>query len=56
MDVKVETKKLVWLSLDENEARLLRALVQNPLGPGEEEPPEVRRLRENIWNALAACN
>ena len=56
MDVKVETKKLVWLSLDEDEARLLRALMQNPHVALSEEPAEERQLREKIWNALAAFN
>jgi hypothetical protein len=44
-------KPIYELRLSENEARLIKALTQNSMFPGEEHAID-RECRESIWNAL----
>ena len=52
--MKVETEKLITLTLTEDEARWLKSIVQNPLwvdDPNEEDPRD-KDMRSRFWVAL----
>jgi len=52
--VRVKVKKDITyyvLELTEDEARLLKGMVQNPISENEDD--KVYNLRESIWNALS---
>ena len=54
MKANIETQVQTTLVLNEEEARWLKGLVQNPLWvdhPDDENPTE-KRIRESFWNAL----
>jgi hypothetical protein len=57
MQSKTEFIKKVMLELNEQEARWLRALVQNPIGcTPEKEPESDRNMRANFWEALKSID
>ena len=52
--MRVKVKKDITyyvLELTEDEARLLKGMVQNPISENEDD--KVYNLRESIWNALS---
>ena len=51
MRVKVKKDIVYTLELTEDEARLLKGMVQNPIC--ENEDKQIYNLRESIWNALS---
>ena len=58
MKANIETQVQTTLVLDEEEARWLKQIVQNPLwvdNPDHEEPAD-REMREKFWKALNGVN
>jgi hypothetical protein len=52
MKSAIKQLKEYVLVLSEDEARILRGMVQNPMCDPEEEPQEISDLRESIFKAL----
>lgn len=44
----------VTLELTVTEAKVIQALVQNPLCPPADEPVEMRNLRKDLWDMAAS--
>ena len=51
MVVFEENTRKITLVLNEEEAAILAGLVQNPRVPVEHEPPEVSKLRHDLFEA-----
>jgi hypothetical protein len=52
-NAKKESWVMVSLSLTEEEARYIKAMVQNPIVPEDEESERSMKLRETIFLALS---
>ena len=52
MKRKTKVKTQITLVLNEEEAKYLKGLVQNPLCDPAQENPNIKRIRFSFWNAL----
>lgn len=52
MKLELETETVVTIKLNLREARLLKAMMQNPPCAPEDEDKEAAALREMLFNAL----
>jgi hypothetical protein len=55
METKIDTTTNYTIRLNEEDAKLLRAYVQNFIGNGEE-PEDMKELRFNLFHALTPNN